>query len=107
MADPTGAVLAGASAANPWIGVASSFAGGLGKGLGTPAAPSSAAGRSEAVFDNSGWNVTFGTGNIDSTSEKSTSTGAGSLGGTMTDYLPYFAVAVGAVILWRMTKKRA
>lgn len=106
MADAAGAVLAGASAANPWIGVAGSFASGLGQGMGAPAAPSTAQGRSEAVFDNSGWNVTFGTGNIDSTSEKSTSTGAGGLGG-MTAYLPYFAVAVGAVILWRMTKKKA
>lgn len=106
--DAGSAVLAGAAATNPWLGVASAFAGGLGQSMGTaPAGPSSAAGRSEAVFDNSGWNVSFGAGNIDSTSEKSTSTGAGSLGGQMTDYLPYFVAAVGAIILWRMSRKKA
>jgi len=106
MADATGAVLAGATAANPWIGVASAFAGGLGQGVGSPAAPSNAVGRSEAVFDNSGWNVNFGSGDVSSTAEKTTSTGAGSMG-NMTDYLPYFAAAVGAIILWRMTKKKS
>lgn len=106
MADATGAVLAGSAAVNPWIGVASAFAGGLGKGMGSPAAPSSAVGRSEAVFDNSGWNVNFGSGDIDSNAEKSTSTGAGDMG-NMTDYVPYFMAAVGAIILWRMSRKKS
>ncbi len=106
MADAGSAVLAGAAAANPWIGVASSFAGGLGQGMGSPAAPSSAVGRSEAVFDNSGWNVNFGEGALSSTSDKTTSTGAGGMG-NMTDYVPYFVAAVGAIILWRMSRKKA
>lgn len=109
MSNAGDAVLTGASVANPWIGVAGAFANGLGKGMGSsaPAGPSNAQGRSEAVFDNSGWNVSFGAGDIDSNSEKSTSTGAGSLGGQLTDYLPYFIAAAGAVILWRMSRKKA
>lgn len=108
MANAGDAVLTGASVANPWIGVAGAFANGLGKGMGSsaPAGPSNAQGRSEAVFDNSGWNISFGEGDITSTSEKTTSTGAGGMG-NVNDYMPYFIAAVGAIILWRMSRKKA
>lgn len=99
--DAAGAVLTGASVANPWLGVASGFASGLGSSVSKSAGPSEAFGRSEAVFDNSGWNVSFGSGDIKSASDKTT-TGSG---GDMGNYLPYFALAVGAIILWRMTRK--
>lgn len=105
MADATGAVLAGASVANPWVGVASGFASGLGSSVSKSAGPSDSWGRSEAVFDNSGWNVTFGSGDITSDMDKTTGTGSGGMGG-VSDYLPYFAAAVGAIILWRMTRKK-
>lgn len=102
-ADAAGAVLAGASVANPWLGLAGGFATGLGQALGSSGGPSNAAGRSEAVFDNSGWNITFGTGDITAKSDKTTSNGSGGmLGGG--DYTTYFMLAVGAVILWRMTR---
>jgi hypothetical protein len=106
MADAGSAVLAGAVAANPYLAIGGQFAQGLGQAMGSQGGPSNAVGRSEAVFDNSGWNVNFGGGEIDSTSEKTTSTGAGGMG-NMTDYVPYFAAAVGAIILWRMSRKKA
>lgn len=100
MADATGAVVTGASVANPWLGIASGFASGLGSSMNRSGGPSSAYGQTESVFDNSGWNVNFGSGGISSTSDKTTGTGA------MGQYLPYFIAAVGAIILWRMTRKK-
>lgn len=99
-------LLAGASVANPYVGIASGFATGLGSGISKSAGPSDAVGRTEAVFDNSGWNVIFGGGDISSVSDKTASTGSGASGTSSQDYTKYFALAVGAVLLWRMTRKK-
>jgi hypothetical protein len=49
------------------------------------------------LFDASGWNVNFGAGGI---------TSARSDAGDLGKYLPWVAVAVGAVLVWRMARKR-
>lgn len=46
---------------------------------------------SNSGFDNSGWNVNFGSGSID----------AG-----MGQYMPYVLAAAAVLIVWRMTRKR-
>ena len=99
--DATTGVLGAATATNPWLGVASSLAGGLAQGLSAPSGPSQAYGKSDAIFDNSGWNVSFGSGAITSTSDKTNSST-----GEMDNYLPYFALAIGAIVLWRMTRNK-
>lgn len=68
-----------------------------------PAGPSSADsifGTNQA-FDNSGWNVSFGSSKIDSQAEKSTSQNADSTatrGGDLTQYLPYAVLIIGAIV---------
>ncbi len=104
MADPTSSVLTAASAANPWIGIAGAAAQGLGQALGGGGGPSSAVSRAEAVFDNSGWNLNFGNGDIKSTSDKTASTGAAGLD-SISGYVPYIALIVAGVVLWRAMKK--
>jgi hypothetical protein len=56
---------------------------------------------SYSAFDNSGWNVNFGSGRIDSARTETP------VGSVPTSYLPYIAAAVGALLLWRMTRKHA
>lgn len=90
---------AAASAASPWSNVAGMFAMGLGGSInGTPGM---ATGQQDSMFDSSGWNVNFGSGRIDSEMEKSLDKGLGQLDA----YLPYAVLFVGAMIVWRMTKK--
>lgn len=98
------AVLAAASAANPWIPLAGAVAQGLGQALGGSSGPSQATGRSEAVFDNSGWNLNFGNGDIKSVADKTASTGAAGLD-SISGYVPYIALLVAGVVLWRSMKK--
>lgn len=85
-------------AINPWLG-----AGALAVDAINGGAPGTAAGTSTSSFDSSGWNVNFGSGRIDSQMEKTT-TPAGALG-QLDNYLPYAVLFVGAMIVWRMTKK--
>jgi hypothetical protein len=91
------AVLAGASAANPWLGIGSSFAQGLGTSLGNPGGPSQAALRGEVGFDSSGWNVNFGSGAIEATRSQA---------GELSEYMPYLLLGAGLLVVWRMTRKR-
>jgi hypothetical protein len=91
------AVLAGASAANPWLGIGSSFAQGLGSSLGNPGGPSNAALRGDSAFDSSGWNVNFGAGGIESDRSQTQ---------PLSEYMPYILVAAGLLVVWRMTRKR-
>jgi hypothetical protein len=49
------------------------------------------------TFDNSGWNVNFGEGNIESSAKKSDS-------GLMA-YMPYAALAIAGLVAWKMFKK--
>lgn len=96
-------------------GGASMLTGGGGAGLagtasslakGSGAGPSSATSKGEAVFDNSGWNVVFGSGSIASTSDKTTGLGGdGSSSAFSEKYIGYFIAIFGAVLLWKMTKK--
>lgn len=79
------------------MSMGASFASGLGQSLGGGGGPSSAAQRSEAAFDSSGWNVSLGGGSIDSARSQS---------GEMSQYLPYVLVAVAGVVLWRMTRRK-
>lgn len=91
---------AAASAASPWASVAGMFAMGLGGSInGTPGM---ATGQQDSMFDSSGWNVNFGSGRIDSEMQKSLDK---ALPGQLDAYLPYAVLFVGAMIVWRMTKK--
>ena len=67
---------------------------------GGSAGPSAANNKQEAAFDSSGWNVTFGNGDIAATTDKNTGGVA-----TMASYAPYIAFTVGAIVLWKMFKK--
>jgi hypothetical protein len=91
------AVLTGATAANPWLGVGASFAQGLGSSLGNPGGPSNAALRGEVGFDASGWNVNFGGGTIESDRSQTE---------PLSEYMPYILVAAGLLVVWRFTRKR-
>lgn len=81
----------------------------VGKVLSTPAAGQSSADSifsTNMGFDNSGWNINFGNGDLSSTSDKTTSQGgAGGLSGNVQTYLPYALIFVGALIAWKMLKK--
>lgn len=86
-----------------WISAGSNV---LGQALrGAPAAPaySSAAGRVDQVFDNSGWVVTFGNENDVATdlrreSQRSESAGLTGLSG---DVMTWLLIAAAGVLLWR------
>lgn len=76
----------------------------LGRGLQTvPAGPSSAvnAGQFSYPFDNSGWNVNFGSGTI--TSDRTQE--AASPSGEVMKWIPIAAAAVGVVLLWKLVKR--
>lgn len=92
--------------ATPWgaaIGAAAEVA------KAPPAGPSEAKSSGSvggAKLDNSGWNVTFGSNSGISTNRDETATPAGPLSGVAA-YAPYIALAVGAVVLLKIMKKRA
>ena len=91
------AVAAGASAMNPWANVAGMFAMGLGGAVnGTPGM---ASGTQANKYDNASWNVNFGPGNIDSARSEAQSS-------AFDAYLPYAVLFVGAMVVWRMTRKK-
>lgn len=81
------------AAVNPWLG-----AGALAVDAINGGAPGTASGQSTSSFDSSGWNVNFGSGSIESKRAQETA-------GQMDAYLPYALIFVGAMIVWRMTKK--
>lgn len=101
MSDPLSGVFGGASL--------------FGGGLGGDSAPSNSS--SDAIFstnlgfDNSGWNVTFGSSSaIDAPSDKTANQGADLRGGSSVKsalevYLPYAVLLVGAVVAYRAFKK--
>lgn len=66
--------------------------GGLSAGGGGPS--SAGGGTNRSGFDNSGWNVNFGSGSVSSSA-------SGALGGA----LQYVLIGVGVLMLWRMTRK--
>lgn len=51
----------------------------------------------DGIFDASGWNVVFGQGNT----LEATRAEAGALG----NYTPFILLAMGAFVVWRMTRK--
>ena len=63
-------------------------------GAGGAAGPSGASGTTKNGFDNSGWNINFGSGEITSSATK------------LPEYLPYVLAAAAVLIVWRMTRKR-
>lgn len=91
---------AAAAAMNPWAQVGGMFAMGLGQGVFGGGQPGFATGANNSPLDSSGWNVNFGAGKIDSQYDKTDSQA-----GQMDAYLPYAVLFVGAMIVWRMTKK--
>lgn len=60
-------------------------------GKGGDAAPSYAG--SNSGFDNSGWNVNFGSGKIND-------------GGDLGQYLPYVAIGAALLIAYRLTRRK-
>lgn len=94
---------------NPNLALAAATAVG-GALKGAPAGPSSADsifGTNQA-FDNSGWNVSFGSSKIDSQAEKSTNQnadGSAARGGDLTQYLPYAVLIIGALVAIKVFKK--
>lgn len=99
MSSADSAVLAStAMAGNPYITLGAEA---LKNAAGGAAAPSAANQSTQAAFDSSGWNVSFGSGDIAATTDKASSLGGGSMG----NYAPYVMFLVGAVVLWKMTKK--
>lgn len=100
-----------AGALDPWgaaFGAASTV---LASAVSTPpAGPSSAVGGSQggSKVDNSGWNVTFGNNaGIESTRDETAPASLGQALGGMTPYLPYVALAVGAVVIIKRLKRRS
>lgn len=90
------AAAAGASVMPPWANFAGMFAAGLGSAVnGTPGM---ATGTQANKYDNSGWNVNFGNGNIDSARAEAQAS-------PFDAYLPYAVLFVGAMVVWRMTRK--
>ncbi len=81
----------------------------LGKVLApSPAGPSSADSvfSTNLGFDNSGWNVNFGSGTQSSVADKTSSQGgAGGVSGNLNSYLPWAIVLVGALVAYKMFKK--
>ena len=87
---------AAASAVSPWANFAGMFAMGLGSAVnGTPGM---ATGTQANKYDNSGWNVNFGPGNIDSARSEAQAS-------AFDAYLPYAVLFVGVMVVWRMTRK--
>lgn len=72
--------------------------------LGAAAAGGPSSVQSDNLFDNSGWNVNFGTGSIDSNRSQAEGAGA-ALPQSINGYLPYVLVAAGLLIAWRMTRR--
>jgi len=73
-----------------------------------PAGPSSAVGGTQggAKFDNSGWNVTFGSGGIDSRRDETAPANIGQATAGLMQYAPHIALAVVAVLVIKKLKKR-
>lgn len=81
-----------------WQAVAGEFAKGFGQSLASPGGPSNATGRADSTFDQSGWNVAFGSGSIEAKRSQTES-------GSFDQYLPYILAAAGVLIVWRLTKR--
>lgn len=101
---------AGAITPMGWLMAGSSVLGSALKSGGGNAGPSSANSMfaTELVFDNSGWNVAFGGSKIDSEASKSTEQGGatGGMAGDLQSYFPFFAVAIAAVVVWKIAKSK-
>ncbi|MRR51288.1 MAG: hypothetical protein EG825_10295 [Rhodocyclaceae bacterium] len=96
----SGAVLSGATM-DPMTGaLINAGSSVLSKVLGGGAAPAQSGARSDsytsAAFDNSGWNVNFGGGTIESSAAK----------GAAASWGVYAALAVGVVVLWKLAKNK-
>lgn len=81
----------------------------LGSAMATPAAGPSSADSvfgTNLKFNNSGWNVNFGAGAIDSTASDSADFGGATGKAQQLDkYLPYAILFVGALVAWKAFKK--
>lgn len=84
-------------------GMIEKFAGpllsGLGGALASPAGPSNAQGgrMGDQMFDNSGWNVNFGEGNIESSRAQTDPIQA---------YVPYVVLGLIALVAWKAIKRK-
>ncbi len=94
---------------DPWTFGGSLFGGGLGGDA--TAAPSAADSvfSTNLGFDNSGWNIAFGQSSIAADVKKSTEQGGDLQGATsassLSQYLPYAMLFIGALIAWKTLKK--
>lgn len=89
-----------------WINAGSNVLGSALKGA--PAGPSSADSvfSTNLGFDNSGWNVTFGSGSINAPQDKTSSQGgSGGLSGNLQTYLPYALIFVAGLVALKWIKK--
>lgn len=57
------------------------------------------------TFDNSGWNVNFGAGSIES-ARAQTPLPTGASTNNINAYLPYVLLGLGALVVWRMVKRK-
>lgn len=53
--------------------------------------------KQQSAFDNSGWNVNFGSGSIASDRKQSAA---------LADYMPYLLLAGGLLVVWRLTRRK-
>jgi hypothetical protein len=81
------------------IGIASAL------GAGSSAGPSNASAKGDLAFDNSGFNVNFGAGDITSSNQKSQNGQSVPLLSGLGPYFPYLLIGAGLLIVWRMTRR--
>jgi hypothetical protein len=107
MSDPSEVLAATAMTGNPYLAMGDMA---LKSAQGGAAGPSSARNdsntdtKASSMFDSSGWNVSFGSGDISATTEKTISD-AGVGQSAVGNYAPYLMMLIGAVVLWKMVKK--
>lgn len=80
------------------------------------AVPNALQSSTNQIFDNSGWDVNFGPGNLSSSRSQSTpSIGGGqlqgaqstsALGGSAAQYVPFALMILGVVVVWKLSRKK-
>lgn len=100
MGEGSDVLASAAMTGNPYIAMGEMA---LKSAQGGSAGPSTATSNAKSGFDSSGWNVSFGAGDISATTAKSSTDEVGAaMGG---NYAPYAFLLIGAVVLWKMVKK--
>lgn len=87
-----------------WMPLAQTGVAALGSALGGsgPAGPSNATMRNDQTFDNSGWVVNFGSGDVTTSRQQLPTMGLPEMNtGTM------IMLAVGVLVVWKLTRKKS